>query len=240
MARGVLSMGSRGGRKCTLEELRDIVPPASTDTWQPVAHSELVEAIQAKIKERGWSVSGEEYGVSRSGDKLFGVMKLANFELVPGAGAAIGFRTSNDKRMALRGVAGLSVFVCENGCFSGSFAVYRKHTSGIDVGFEASRLVQMVEPQFAKLKAAVELMQATPVTDSDAKLSIFEAAEAKAIPSSDMLEVFDLWKHPPQPDFEPRTKWSLYNSFNVLFKNYGPARQAQAFEHLSGLFGLNQ
>jgi hypothetical protein len=65
-----------GAEKLMREELVTILPPESTDTFKPIAHSDLVTSIVEGLSFRQINVIRDEYAVSEDGMKLFGVLDL--------------------------------------------------------------------------------------------------------------------------------------------------------------------
>src|SRR5215467_2938673 len=116
-----------GTNKLTREQLAVIPAPEGTDTYQPLAHAHIVEALLETLAFRHISVVRDEYAVSEDGMKMFGVLDLeTSFE---GCRFSIGIRNSNDKSMRLAMTVGCRVFVCDNMAFQGDFTpVLAKHT----------------------------------------------------------------------------------------------------------------
>jgi hypothetical protein len=111
-------------------EVMAIPAPEWTDTWHPVSHGLIINALGRACHGAGIEVTGREYSVNEPGTRMFGVWNLAL-----GNGAmqyALGFRNSTDKTMVVGITAGTNVLVCDNLCFSGDFIAFRKHTSGLD------------------------------------------------------------------------------------------------------------
>src|SRR6478672_8060869 len=92
-------MAHCGSEKLSREQLVQILPPESTDTFKPVAHIELVNSILETLSFRHINVVKDEYAVSQDGMKLFGVMELET--LGHGFRFMIGLRNANDKSMRL-------------------------------------------------------------------------------------------------------------------------------------------
>src|SRR5207244_2502868 len=97
-------------------DLSHIPPPPATSTWKPIAHYDLVQAIDRQLAVRDIRIVKEQFAVQRDGLRLFGVLELE----VPGPDPsdqyrfAMGIRTANDRSEALSIVAGAKVFVCDN------------------------------------------------------------------------------------------------------------------------------
>ena len=228
---------SKGGAFIDRAQLATIPAPRATATWRPVKHIDVVQAIEERAAKVGWTITKQTFGVSRSLDKMFGVMTITRREY-PDYTQMIGFRTSNDKSIALKVAAGASVFVCENMVVRAELCVDRKHTSGLNLGHTVDRAFQRLDFEFDRLEGSISSMKETETTDTDARAYLIDACEAGAIASSDIMPVWNLWKKPPHEEFAPRNQWSLYNSFNQQMKTFGPMRMADGFEKLAGVFGM--
>ena len=138
-----------GTNKLTREQLALIPAPEGTDTYQPLAHNHIVDALLESLTFRHISVVRDEYAVSEDGMKMFGVLDLeATFE---GCRFSIGVRNANDKSMRLAMTVGYRVFVCDNMAFHGDFtpvlAKHTKHFSLVDaVSIGVDRMQMSFEP----------------------------------------------------------------------------------------------
>jgi hypothetical protein len=61
-----------GAQYIDREGLKTLETPPATDTWTPIPHSELVQALEGQLKARGISIVKEQYAVQK--EKLFGVL----------------------------------------------------------------------------------------------------------------------------------------------------------------------
>lgn len=226
-----------GAEKMTREELRAIPTPQPTRTWKPVSHFEAATLVAFEAESRGYSIAQEEYGVTPTGTKMFGVLRFAQQGLA-GMTRALGIRNSNDKSLALSIVAGERITVCDNLLLSGSITIHRKHTSGIVVEELVSGAFDRLAEEFAKLEANVMRLKMEPITEDDARIAVVRAAEIRAIPSCDILNVLDVFRNPQHEEFRERTRWSLYNSFTENVKKYSPARADMCYRRLGKMFGL--
>ena len=92
-------MAHCGTNKLVRERLKAIPAPDATETYQPLAHYDIVEALLETLAFRHISVVRDEYAVSEDGMKMFGVLDLeTTFE---GCRFSIGVRNANDKSMRL-------------------------------------------------------------------------------------------------------------------------------------------
>jgi hypothetical protein len=117
----------------TLDTLRALPPPAVRGRFhRPIPHADLVEATRATFTDAGFAIAKEQLALNPAGTRVFGVL-----DLVSPAGASAecysyGFRSSTDSTLAIRGVAGLRVFVCDNLALSGDeFVLKRKSTTHV-------------------------------------------------------------------------------------------------------------
>jgi hypothetical protein len=106
------------------EGLKTLETPPPTDSWTPIPHYELVQALEGQLKARGISIVKESFAVQKA--KLFGVLDT-DYQVTGEGGAAIGLRTSNDKSLSLQLAIGHRVTVCDNMLFAGNLiALHRK------------------------------------------------------------------------------------------------------------------
>src|SRR5205809_6482686 len=88
-----------GTTKISRDELKHLPVPATTGTFKPIPHHELVDALIETLSFRKIGVVRDEYAASADGMKFFGVMDLeAGFT---GCRFSIGLRNSSDKSMRL-------------------------------------------------------------------------------------------------------------------------------------------
>src|SRR5579863_6962718 len=88
-------MAHTGAVKLERGDLVYLNTPSQTNTWKPIPHSQLVDAIEETLTSNHLHITKEEYAVQTGGNKLFGVMTL-NDERNDHS-LALGVRTSNDK-----------------------------------------------------------------------------------------------------------------------------------------------
>ena len=121
--------------------------PSSTQTWRPVPHIDVIEAVTEVVKAHDWTIEGEKFGLASEGRKLFGVMEISSSSS-PEWHRCIGIRNSHDKSFAVGLSAGIVVCVCTNLAFGGTTVVKRRHTSGIVLAELIDRAVASLEDDF--------------------------------------------------------------------------------------------
>src|SRR5437867_2005405 len=120
LPQAVLQLLNRGGRMsgkllahcgATLmdrEGLKALETPPPTDSWTPIPHSALVQALDGQLRARGINIVKESFAIQKA--QLFGVIDT-DYQVTEEGGAAIGIRTSNDKSLALQLAIGFRNFV---------------------------------------------------------------------------------------------------------------------------------
>lgn len=236
---GIL-LAHRGAEIITRDTLKLIAPPPATDTWKPIPHFDLIQAIDRQLLVRGITIQKEAFALQREGMRLFGVLDLA-YETTADYCAAIGVRTANDRSMALEICVGVSVTVCDNMLFSGDvIALRRKHTAKFDLNADISRAIDRYLEHLRALKGQVERFQGTPISDTEAKGVIFEAFYRGILPIR-LFPTVGATYFNPKPDMTdvlPRTYWGLSNAFTRAVKQLAPAPAFEATTKIGKLFEL--
>ena len=234
-----MSLIMQEGKFVSRAEVARTDTPCSTDTWRPVPHIDVIEAVTEVIKAHDWSIEGEKFGLASDGRKMFGVMEIARSSS-PEWHRCIGVRNSHDKSFAVGLSAGIVVCVCTNLAFGGTTVVKRRHTSGIVLAELIDRAVASLEDDFLTVESvSEELKDAYLKNDDEARSSIVRAAELGVINSCDILPVFREFKSPSHEEFAEPTRWSLMNALSEIVKKYSPQRVDHSFLALNRAFGLD-
>src|SRR5438046_2851205 len=212
-----------GTHKITRADLRNLPVPASTGTFKPIPHHEVVEALIETLGFRKISVVRDEYAASPDGMKMFGVLDLeSGFE---GCRFSIGIRNANDKTMRLALTVGYRVFVCDNLAFQGDFTpVLAKHSKNFSILDALAIGVDRIQRNFAPLADQVTKWRESQITDDQAKLVIYRAfIEGELeVPRHLARDVHGHYFEPDHEAFTPRTMWSLSNAFTSTLKSLEP------------------
>lgn len=140
--------------------------PAWTDTWHPLSHGQVIDAVQLATQQLGWQIGRKAYSI-RQGSEMFATWEIqnqgngeGNFEL--------GFRNSIAKTLAVGVCIGRHITVCSNLIFRGDFVIFRKHTGALyfdEICIMAVEALQTLEGQFDLLKQWQEGLKNTGLTD---------------------------------------------------------------------------
>jgi hypothetical protein len=117
-------------KAATEAEVRAIVAPPFTETWHPVAHGVVMEAVEISLEHAGLGVIDRRFELGADGDTVFASYKLDQTH--NGSHWQLGWRNAINKAFAVGFCAGTLVTICSNLMFSGEFLEFRKHTSGLD------------------------------------------------------------------------------------------------------------
>jgi Domain of unknown function (DUF932) len=145
-------LSSSNSQLATRPQLLAIPAPASTPTWRPIPHGDLVDALDRQLRVRGITITAEQFAIQRDGARLFAVLDLS-LERTEEFCASIGIRTANDRSLALEIAVGVRVFVCDNLTFAGDLiALKRKHTARFDLNADLSRAVDRYQAYLGGLQ----------------------------------------------------------------------------------------
>ena len=228
-----------GGQFVDRNAVALVQTPERTDSWKPVPHIEVIDAVTEVVKAHHWTITEEQFGLAHEGQKLFGVMKI-NRSSSPDWVRCIGLRNSHDKSFLVGLSAGISVMVCSNMAFGGTAVIKRRHTSRIELTELVNVAVNELENEFLMLETVCEDLKVQYLqNDDEARSRIVRAAEIGAINSSDIVPVFREYKHPSHEEFAEPTRWSLLNAFTETIKKYTPQRADCSYTALNRAFGLD-
>lgn len=209
-----------GGYKCSEDAVRAIKAPEATKTWHPIPHGDLLDMVLEKMSGRGLKVETKEFALANDGAQMFSVFNLSqqgnkDFTL------ALGLRNSIDKTLPAGLCAGSRVFVCDNLAFSAQVVLGRKHTTNI-----LRDLPQLVDGALNDLKVfygdqdvLFQKWKEHTITVERASDVIMRMAEAKNIPSHNMLDVRKEFITPRFKEFDGQTVWGLYNAATTVMRH---------------------
>jgi len=203
--------------------LKGLETPPPTDSWTPIPHYELVQALEGQLLARGITIVKEQFAVQHA--KLFGVIDT-DYQVTDEGGAAIGIRTSNDKSLALQLAIGYRVFVCDNMSFAGDLiALRRKHTGKLDLHKEFAEGIGRYVREYRRLQDDIACWKETLITPDRAKQLIYDIFLQKIVP----VRLF----HPVSSAYhatlhQGQHLWTLHNAFtrHIQQLNPGPAFSA--------------
>jgi hypothetical protein len=217
-----------GASKVSRADLALIPEVVPTDTFQPIAHSRLIDQLEEALSFRHIEITREEFAVTQDGMKLFGLLELNSEH--EGVRFAIGLRNANDKSMRLGMVAGYRVFCCDNMALSGDFKpLLAKHSKNFDLIESISMGVDRIQRGWQPLREAIEFKRRYTLSNDDARSLIYRAFMENKFPVKLLRAVHrEFFVAPSYEEFKQQTVWSLENAFTTAFKELKPAQQYQA------------
>lgn len=227
-----------GGHLATMDDVRGVNTPDATDTWTPIGHHELIDAVIGTLGGAGLRVVNEAHALWQDGNRYFGSFQLANGTDHDDYALVIGLRNSHDKSFPAGLACGSGVFVCDNLAFSGEVKLARRHTSRIRE--DLPRLITTAVGRLGTLKVnqekRIETYKSRIITDVDAHDVIVRAVDAGAVAVTKLPVVLKEWRTPTHDEFKPRTAWSLFNAFTELSKDQSALVTLKRSAPLQGLF----
>ena len=218
-----------GAQYIDREGLKLLETPEPTDSWTPIPHYDLVQALDGQLKARGITIVKEQFAVQKA--KLFGVLDT-DYQVNEEGGAAIGIRTANDKSLALQLAIGFRIFVCDNMAFAGDLiALRRKHTGNLDLHKEFAEGIGRYVREYPKLQDNINWWKERTVSKERGKQLIYDIFRQKLMP----IRLF----HPAVHDWEAaeeKTLWRLHNCMTAHIKILRPAPAFTATLRLSRFF----
>ena len=207
---------------------RDVVnavaTPQATKSWQPVAHGDVIDAVENSIAGTGLAITDRAFALTKDGARLFGLLTLDQGGGGGDYAVTIGVRNSHDQSFPVGLALGSRVFVCDNLAFSAEHVVKSKHTR-----FIYDRLSRLVADGVAGLVAHREAQDRRISCYKELEVRgqshlhdvVLRAYRAQAIPAQAITRVIEEFETPRHPEFNDWTGWSLFNAFTETLKNFG-------------------
>ena len=203
-----------------LDQINLVPTPQATSTFQPIAHSVLIDIFRDQLKNEGLSVLSEHHTLARYGQRYFGLFQIDMKREGASSGTVVGLRNAHDKSFPAGICAGNAPFVCSNLCFHNEVVLGRKHTTHIMKHLPeiVSRAIGKLGDMWVKHEKRVEGYSNTVLTDEQAGHLILKGYRAGAIGKGMIVDVLDQWEKPLHEEFAPRNLWSLHNAFTEVYK----------------------
>jgi hypothetical protein len=196
-----------------------VAPPRRTRSYCPVPNGDLVGKLKHEIQRHGLTIIKEEYGLSKDGQQLFGVLTIDTGN--PAHPMVIGFRNSYNKTLSITIVIGTQVFVCDNLCISGNGQkALRKHTVNVwrDVVALLERAMREALGHYDEMNRQLEALRALPCHLDLGYDLIGRALGHKVLLPQQATVALNDWREPRHQEFADRNMYSLYNCFTEGLK----------------------
>ena len=214
-----------GANRINRGELLGLPLPEETDTFKPISHYFLVQAIEEALAFRHISITKEEFAVTPDGMKFFAVLQVnAQYE---GVNFAIGLRNANDKSMRLGIVAGYKVTVCDNLSFAGEYKpMLAKHSKNLDLTESVSIAVDRLQRGWKPIREMIDFKRKHELSDGKARDMLYQLFTDGKLPISLFRTTHkEFFIKPSYDEFKPKTLWSLENAVTTSIKKLQPISQ---------------
>jgi len=234
------------GAQSVERERLDLVPtPESTQTWMPIPHMALVQEVERVLEVNALKIVNQAHSLTGDGLRYFGLMQIQNGQSHDDYAWVLGLRNSHDKRFPAGIVVGASVFVCDNLSFSGEIRLSRKHTRFIvrDLPSLTQKAIGRLSERWNHQDERIDAYKGSTLSNSAAHDLVIRAMDVDACTLRQIPQILGEWRKPEHEEFQPRTLWSLFNSFTQVFKGGNLNTLSGRTEALHGLLdsyvGLN-
>jgi hypothetical protein len=207
-----------------------LVPvPRATDTYAPVSHRNVVDAVLEQLDKHRLIVEKETFNTARLGQQLIGYMDIKHPDSNE-LGLRLAFRNSYDKSMSVAFTSGCCVWICENGVVAGEIQLIRKHTGNVltEMNEKIVNSINELDDHFQRILKYSNEMKQRELTLSQASRTLGEMfVEENLILPTQMNVVKQELLKPTFKDFEEESLWSFYNHVTYSFKNSHPTTYLQ-------------
>lgn len=225
------------GNRVRREDLHLIPMPANTATCALMPWQYFVDTICHRIERAGWSI--KEVTLLTSGknkqtgwvQELFGTIALehSDTEVEP----CFALRTSYNHTYLSSLLAGMRVFVCSNGCFSGDYGVAFKKQRALKGERNDALFIERLETgislvgrAFDSMRRKRDFLKSVPLSLNHGHALIGIAQGHGVITDTMGNEARRCWNKPIEYQVNGRTEapfaelnaWSLYNGFTEAAK----------------------
>jgi hypothetical protein len=204
----------------TKGDLESMPAPQGTETWFPVRHLDVLEAVEETIDGANFQVKSCQLSVSKQNHRFFGILDLIS-DLAEGVSLSVGIRNSNDKTFPIGFCIGNRTFVCDNLSFSSEIIISKRHTRfGEDRFREGISSVVAKLQDYRQLEAKrIELLQEQPFTDERAESTVLRAWDKGIVGTRMLRPLLDEWREPSFEEFQSRTAWSMLSAYTHIAKD---------------------
>ena len=64
------------GKFVSRNEVALVPTPEASESWKPVPHIDVIEAVSEVVQAHKWQIMDEKFGLAREGQNMFGVMRI--------------------------------------------------------------------------------------------------------------------------------------------------------------------
>lgn len=204
-------------RSESLDLILGAAVPASTRTYSPLSHADMIDAVREQLDKRGLAVKDERYQQNRAGQQMFGHLTVQG--LNGEQDMCLGFRNSYDKSMQVGVVGGSRVVVCSNLMFAGDFKALQMHQGNIsqELGLMLGKAADRLEDHYRKLQLDTEKMKQVEVNPRLIHEILGELFYSEAVVNEAQLRIIR-GELKEMKNFGDGTLWDVYNHTTEALK----------------------
>ena len=212
----------------TLENLKTVEMPYSTNTHVPIAHDRLFDLVVNTLNTLDYSTDNHQLICSEDGQRFIGTFIVDHPKHECSSETEefkIGVLNSHDKSMPAGLITGSNTFVCANGQWSGELTLSRKHTKNAwdDIHYNVRQFVfDLKETRDKTFKQLEDLRSYDFDSQMEVNDFLVQSIERNILAPSLLLQVLDHWKNPEHTEFKDRNGYSLYNAFTSHWRGSNP------------------
>ncbi|UOQ96611.1 DUF932 domain-containing protein [Hymenobacter sp. 5317J-9] len=204
-------------RSEALDLILSAAVPASTKTYSPLSHLDLINAVKEQLDKCGLQVKDERYQENRKGQQMFGHLTVAGHN--GEQDMCLGFRNSYDKSMQVGVVGGSRVIVCSNLMFAGDFKALAMHNGNLvqELNTMLGKAADRLEEHYRKLQLDSEKMKQVEVNPRLIHEILGELFYSESVVSEAQLRIIR-GELREQTNFGDGSLWDLYNHTTEALK----------------------
>jgi hypothetical protein len=216
-----------GGKGITVDRtgLAAVHTPEPQGRWHPVPHLTLVQELETALAPHNIKIVNETFKLDKAGQRMFGMLQVANCKVDTDFSFAVGLRNAHDKKLRAGLAVGMGVGVCSNLSFRGEIVIGRKHTTEIlaDLPGLMTGAIGKLALKWDTQNKIVEMYKNTDVSTTQGYDLLVQCAKQEVFPRTQLMDVVEEWEAPRHPEFKDRNLWSL---FNAVTENLKPRQES--------------
>jgi len=212
-----------------LNTLLAVPAPQPTNTYAPISHGEIHEAILSEAKDNAFDI--RDISVKTKNGKncivMYSLVDGLSSYVDPEIGIRVGFKNSYDRSMSFGFALGSEVFICSNGMVSGEYTIKKQHRMR-DVNIYAKDLIheyfKQVRPEHMRNLVFAKELKKIDVNEKLAAEIVGELfIDGKIINQGQLRKMTnEMYKSEKFSTFKERetiTAWDLYNHGTEALKS---------------------
>lgn len=240
------------GSGTTFEDLKAIEPVVPKDAgkrWRAIRHDDLVTSIRDEVLRRGWTIEKELFSTANNGADMVGALQLGRVmtsdnvavEVPSGLDLALGFVHSNDRRKALRLMAGANIACCTNGLATGAIIMNRAHDHTVNLEAEVRLAVDKYITEAGGVTDVVKVLRNMELVKGQASEILMQAGRRSLVGWAAIGRVDQEFRNPTFAEHGKGTGWALMNAFSYAARpNIAPRYQMETYDEFRRMIMASQ